>query len=356
MNVATSTHQPRPKLDEHVELSAYDPGWPARAEEEINRLRVVLGRRAREIVHIGSTAIPGLTAKPIIDLQASVAKPTSAQALVPVMATAGYEDLGEAGVPGGRYFRRRNPPFPVNLQAVWDRKLWQQNLALRDYLRDNLHEADFYGRQKREILAQGGSSLIVYSDAKAPFLKELITKSQRWAEGMKARERHRNDTAPRSPDSDQVRTRPLENNAAKEAKVTEAFYAALTAAIRLGDEARFDVGELEALRREVASAIVADHGTSTVTQIRYHEEPLRTAGLMYLLDEYCDEQGEALDPRARRKLKFEVESWQTELRRLERAGHNVFCLVQDLDEVQTKEELAAWFRRHGIGKDWPLGR
>ena len=109
MNVATSTHQPRPKLDENFELVAYDAGWPARAEEEINRLRVVLGRRAREIVHIGSTAVPGLPAKPIIDLQAAVAKATSAQALVPVMAAARYEDLGEAGVPGRRYFRRHNP-------------------------------------------------------------------------------------------------------------------------------------------------------------------------------------------------------------------------------------------------------
>jgi GrpB-like predicted nucleotidyltransferase (UPF0157 family) len=352
--VASSTHRPRPLVDEHVEITAYYPAWHAQAEEEIERLRVILG--TREILHIGSTAVPGLAAKPIIDLQLAIAKPASAKALTPILSAAGYEDLGEAGLPGRRYFRRREPPFPVNLHAVWDRKLWQQNIAVRNYLRDNPHEADFYARQKREILAQGGSSLNVYSEAKAPFLKELIAKSRCWAEGVTAWERHGNRTASPPSDSAQPCTHRVKNDTANEARSTDAFYAALTAAIRLGEEARFDVDELEALRREVALAIVADHGTSTVMQVRSYEEPLRTAGLIYLLDEYCDEQGEALEPRARRKLKFEVESWQTELRRLERAGHNVFSLAGDLDGVKTKEELAAWFRRQGIGKDWPLGR
>jgi hypothetical protein len=84
-------------------------------------------------------------------------------------------------VPGRHYFRRRQPLFAANLHIVLNCELWQQNLALRDYLRAYPHEADYYSRQKREILAQGGSTLLVYSDAKAPILRELIRKAQAWA-------------------------------------------------------------------------------------------------------------------------------------------------------------------------------
>jgi GrpB-like predicted nucleotidyltransferase (UPF0157 family) len=122
-----------------------------------------------------------LAAKPIIDLQAGIVKPTSVPSLTPILAAAGYEDLGEAGVPGRQYFRRRQPPVAANLHIVWNRKLWRQNPTQRDYLRAYPEEADYYGCQKREILAQGGSTRLVYSEAKAPILKELIRKAQAWA-------------------------------------------------------------------------------------------------------------------------------------------------------------------------------
>src|SRR5262245_35316949 len=147
-----------PALDERVAVVAYDTAWPAQAQEEMARLRAVVGHRVREIEHIGSTAVPGLAAKPIIDLQAGIVKPTSVPSLTPILAAAGYEDLGEAGVPGRHYFRRRQPPVAANLHIVWNRKLWRQNLTLRDYLRAYPEEADYYGRQKRDILAQGGST------------------------------------------------------------------------------------------------------------------------------------------------------------------------------------------------------
>lgn len=351
-----STAHPRPSLDERVQVAAYDPAWPGQAAEEIDRIRVALGSRVREVEHIGSTAVPGMVAKPIVDLQASVRNAASALALAPVLGTLGYEDLGEAGVPGRRYFRRRQPPFPANVHLVWTRALWRGNLALRDYLRAHPQEADYYGRQKREILAQGGSTLLVYSDAKAPLLRELVIKARVWDEEEKRRERLFSEAAPTVQRDPQPRTLQVERDPLDEARATEAFYAALTAAIRLGDEARFDVTELEMLRGEVADTIVADRNTRTVTQVRSYEEPLRTAGLMYLLDEYCDEQKQHLEPGAWRKLKFEVEAWQTTLRRLQNGRRDFFSMADDLEGVQTKEDLAAWFRRHGVRKNWPLGR
>lgn len=115
-------------LDEHVEVVAYDPAWSARAEEETGRLRVVLGHRVREILHIGSTAVPGLAAKPIVDLQAGIVKPTSVAVLASILTGSSYEDLGEAGVSGRRYFRRRRAAVPSeNVHLVWTRTLWRNN-------------------------------------------------------------------------------------------------------------------------------------------------------------------------------------------------------------------------------------
>ena len=74
------------------------------------------------------------------------------------------------------------------------------------------------------------------------------------------------------------------------------------------------------------------------------------------LDEYYREKGKAQEPYARRKLKFEVESWQSELRRLEVADRDFVSSSDDLDRFSTNEDLAAWLRRLGIGKGWLLGR
>ena len=96
-------------------------------------------------------------------------------------------------------------------------------------------------------------------------------------------------------------------------------------------------------------SIVPDRAPRSVGEVHGYEEPLRTAGLVYLLDEYYAEQGTALEPYARRKLKFEVESWQSESRSLEVADRDFVSLSDDLDRVSTNEDLAAWFRHHEIG-------
>jgi hypothetical protein len=297
-----------------------------------------------------------MAAKPVIDLQASVRNAASALVLAQPLAAMEYEDLGEAGVLGRRYFRRRRPPFPANVHLVWSRTLWRDNLALRDYLRAHPQDADYYGRQKREILAQGGATLLVYSAAKSPLLKELVAKARGWAEEMRRQKQRRADVAAAPVRELQPPALQLGRDPVDDIGATEAFYAALTAAIRLGDHAGFETGALEELREEVATSIVEGRNPHSLLELRGYEEPLRTAGLIYLLDEYCDEQGKSLQPEARRKLKFEVEAWQTEVRRLQESGRNFFSVANDLDAVQTKEDLAAWFRRHGVGKDWPLGR
>jgi hypothetical protein len=83
---------------------------------------------------------------------------------------------------------------------------------------------------------------------------------------------------------------------------------------------------------------------------------LRTAGSIYLPDQYRAEHGKTLEPRERRKLKFEVEAWQLHLRDLEDHGEDLLASTAEVERIATREELADWFWQNEIGKCRLLGR
>jgi ribonuclease III len=163
----------RALLDEPVTLAAPDARWPALAAEEIARIRAALPDV--EIEHIGSTAVGGLEAKPIIDLLIGVSELTSALRIPE------YEACGEAGVPGRLYFRKRGP-VSFNGQVVErGSPLWLDAILLRDYLRAHPEECGRYASAKREAVESGATSLLRYSDAKAPLVRDLLERARRWA-------------------------------------------------------------------------------------------------------------------------------------------------------------------------------
>jgi GrpB-like predicted nucleotidyltransferase (UPF0157 family) len=89
-----------------IEVVAYDPSWPGVFEIEREVLSRVLGELAVEIHHIGSTAVPGLVAKPIIDILVEVHDMAALDRLNPAMEAIGYDCMGEYGIPGRRYYRK----------------------------------------------------------------------------------------------------------------------------------------------------------------------------------------------------------------------------------------------------------
>lgn len=121
---------PDAKLDEPICVVPCHKAWASEAHEQAKQVRSVLGDLARDVLHIGSTAVPGLAAKPVLDLAAAVnidQHETAAQAL----SAQGFDDFGAAGVPGRRYLRRRAPRPAVNVQLMtpaW-RRLEQQPAA-----------------------------------------------------------------------------------------------------------------------------------------------------------------------------------------------------------------------------------
>lgn len=159
-------------VDEPVSLSDYDPAWPVEFAREETRLREALAGVLRSIEHIGSTAVPGLTAKPIVDLMIGVAPSDDHNTLAEHLAPLGYEDCG--GAPGRRYLRRRGDSGQFNVQIVEHKgSLWDANLLFRDYLRADPDAARRYGEAKR-LAATKAPMLLAYSELKKHIIGDLL--------------------------------------------------------------------------------------------------------------------------------------------------------------------------------------
>jgi GrpB-like predicted nucleotidyltransferase (UPF0157 family) len=127
------------------------------------------------VEHIGSTAVPRLAAKPIIDLMVGVENISETHELVGL----GYEDMG--GEPGRRYLRRRDR-ISSNVQIVeYGGAFWQANLAVRSYLRSHPREARRYAAVK-VAAARAAPTLLAYSKEKETFMAELAERALVWFE------------------------------------------------------------------------------------------------------------------------------------------------------------------------------
>jgi GrpB-like predicted nucleotidyltransferase (UPF0157 family) len=163
-------------LDEAIHLSEHDPQWPILFGAEVQR--VSLGLPADVMIeHIGSTAIPGLVAKPVIDIMVGTEPHHQIEAVRAVLVELGYEDMDEAGVPGRFYFRRRvGAAFNIALMSRGG-PLWTANLAFRDYLRTSPDARREYSEIKRQAFNNGIRSLLAYSDYKSAVLSRLMAEA-----------------------------------------------------------------------------------------------------------------------------------------------------------------------------------
>jgi GrpB-like predicted nucleotidyltransferase (UPF0157 family) len=161
-----------PDIDEPVHLSAYDPRWPVRYAREATRIREALAGLAVAVEHIGSTAVPGLIAKPIVDVMVGVAATTPRDAVARALVPLGYDDCGEVA-PGRRYLRRRGgEPCNVHVMA-YAGALWEANLRFREQLRAHPEAARRYAEAKRAAVA-AAPMLLAYSKLKDDLIAELL--------------------------------------------------------------------------------------------------------------------------------------------------------------------------------------
>jgi GrpB-like predicted nucleotidyltransferase (UPF0157 family) len=166
-----------------VEIVAYDPAWPARFAEVGPDLRAGLGEVALRIDHIGSTAVPGLAAKPIIDIQISVADLEPLAAYRQPLERLGYVYRADNPERTKRYFReppgRRRTHLHVRRAGSFSE---QWALLFRDYLRFHPEVIAEYEAVKRRLASRFRDDRRGYTNAKVPFLWEVIRRADDWAQ------------------------------------------------------------------------------------------------------------------------------------------------------------------------------
>jgi GrpB-like predicted nucleotidyltransferase (UPF0157 family) len=165
-----------------VHLANYDPAWRTDFDQEAARLRTVLGAMLLDVHHIGSTAVPGLVAKPVIDMLAVVSSVHKLDEYQDRLARIGYEGMGEFGIPGRRYFRKHaddgRRTHHLHAFAVGAAEI-ERHLDFRDYLRAHPDEAMRYAELKR-VLAQRSPDTRAYTDGKTAFVHEIDRRATAW--------------------------------------------------------------------------------------------------------------------------------------------------------------------------------
>lgn len=161
----------------HVVLVPYDERWPDLYAAEIARI-VASDPRLRSIrfEHMGSTAIPGLCAKPIIDILAGYPARDPVSSIIEAFIGAEYVHRGESGIPGRQFFRRGDPRmYHLHLAAI-DGKFWWDHLRFRDLLRNDASLRDAYASLKTELVARYPRDRESYIDAKGPFVRDVLAR------------------------------------------------------------------------------------------------------------------------------------------------------------------------------------
>jgi GrpB-like predicted nucleotidyltransferase (UPF0157 family) len=162
-----------------VRLVEYDHRWPALFTAESARLRTAIGPLDLRLAHIGSTAVPGLASKPVLDILAGYRDPDARAGCIGALIAAGYQYRGEQSIPGRDFFRRGDPrAYHLHLAQV-DSAFWEEHLAFRDLLRGNAVLRDAYGSLKRELAARFPRDRGGYIDAKGPFVRQALSQAHR---------------------------------------------------------------------------------------------------------------------------------------------------------------------------------
>jgi GrpB-like predicted nucleotidyltransferase (UPF0157 family) len=165
-----------------IEVRDYDPKWPVLFAEESARLRGVFGPTL-PIEHIGSTSVPGLAAKPIIDLLVGVQSLTEAKStcLEPLRALRyTYIPEYESWLPGELFFRKGLPgPWTHHVHVMEpSHPRWQDLLLFRDYLRAHPETASAYGSLKKSLALAFGDDIAGFRNAKSAFVKTVTDKAR----------------------------------------------------------------------------------------------------------------------------------------------------------------------------------
>ena len=163
-----------------VTVVPYHRDWPTLFTQEVARLEPILAAHGVTLVleHTGSTAVPGLAAKPVLDILAGRRSDENRAAEIAALEEAGYVYRGESGIPGRDFFRRGDPrQYHIHLANI-DSDFWRDHLAFRDYLRAHPDALADYAALKLNLAARYPRDREAYIEAKAPFVESVLLKAR----------------------------------------------------------------------------------------------------------------------------------------------------------------------------------
>jgi GrpB-like predicted nucleotidyltransferase (UPF0157 family) len=164
-------------LEGPVEIRDYDPEWPRLYEREETRIRAALGGRAVRIEHVGSTSVPGLPAKPIVDVALEVPDSAAEPEYVPQLEAAGYVlRIREPEWLEHRLLKGRDPEVNLHVFSAGCDEV-DRMVRFRDHLRADAADRTRYAAAKRELAARGWKYMQQYADAKTAVVREIMSRA-----------------------------------------------------------------------------------------------------------------------------------------------------------------------------------
>lgn len=161
-----------------IRVVEYDPRWPSRFADERARIVRALGPTALRVDHVGSTSVPGLAAKPIVDIDVSVPDVESEDAYLGPLTAAGYElRVREAG-----HRLLRTPARDVHVHICTAGSDWERShLLFRDWLRHDAEDRQAYAELKQRLAQRDWADMNAYTDAKSDLVREITVRAEEWA-------------------------------------------------------------------------------------------------------------------------------------------------------------------------------
>jgi len=166
-------------MPDPVVIVDYDPHWPEMFAEEQARILETLDGLDVSVEHVGSTAVPLLAAKPIIDIMVVVADAPTGEKTIAPLAVLGYDYRGELGIPGRLYFAKGGPPRTHHLHMYpLGHPETVRLILFRNYLRTNPNTAQEYAELKRGLAGKFRDDREAYTEAKSTFIKSVEARAR----------------------------------------------------------------------------------------------------------------------------------------------------------------------------------
>jgi GrpB-like predicted nucleotidyltransferase (UPF0157 family) len=163
-----------------LSIEDYSPHWPQRFETLRSRIAALLNGMAAAIEHVGSTAVPELAAKSVIDIDVLLTSRRHLPVVITQLASAGYEHQGDLGIPGREAFRMPPNDIPHHLYVCPPNSHeYRRHLAFRDHLRTHPEDAVSYACLKRDLAVRFSGDRRAYTEAKSNFVQGILRRASK---------------------------------------------------------------------------------------------------------------------------------------------------------------------------------